>query len=228
MAPPNQLVQWLRRNYPRPQIDPEWLDGCYEWIEGEFHLNPATQLDEIIQHVESQLLQSNLSDSMVAGTGLPTNIPPIDKTMITGPAVLVEIISITDVGQSAFTLQNVRQARIDRADLAGLAGDGDDDEGPIPKYPRSMLRFQLSDGSTVLQAFEYRRLPELELGETPLGYKVRNSFVSLLHWEISMGNHPRFTRPPPRLSITTFVLSFVLWILSALFYRAYCPLVDAH
>ena len=53
--------------------------------------------------------------------------------------------------------------RLERADLAGLAGeegDGQDgeEEGPVPKYPRSLLRFQLTDGSTVLEAIEYRRI----------------------------------------------------------------------
>ena len=87
---------------------------------------------------------------------------------------------MTDIGHSAFALQNVRQARIERADLAGLAGEEDENQdegeetGSVPKYPRSMLRFQLSDGATVLEAIEYRKIPELELGVTPLGYKVRS------------------------------------------------------
>ena len=50
--------------------------------------------------------------------------------------------------------------------------DGGEDDGPIPRYPRSMLQFRISDGSTEIDAIEYRKIPELELGETPLGYKV--------------------------------------------------------
>jgi RecQ-mediated genome instability protein 1 len=114
---------------------------------------------------------------MLAGTGLPPNVSELDNAKLPGPPVLVEIVSMTEIGQSAFNLQNVHQARIERADLAGLAGDEAEDEdpeaGPVPKYPRSMLRFQLSDGSTVLDAIEYRKIPEFELGATPLGYKVR-------------------------------------------------------
>ncbi|OBZ72231.1 RecQ-mediated genome instability protein 1 [Grifola frondosa] len=150
----------------------EWVDGCYSWIENELHLDPATDMDAIINNVDAQLLQSDLTDSMVHGTGLPHNVSEL-STPLRGP-VLVQIVSITEIGHSAFSLQNTRQARIERADLAGLAAEEgeDDDEGPIPKYPRSMLRFQLSDGATILQAIEFRRLPELELGETPLGYKM--------------------------------------------------------
>ncbi|KAI0951277.1 hypothetical protein AcW1_008360 [Taiwanofungus camphoratus] len=172
MAPPPQIAQWLRRTYPKPQVDPEWLEGCYSWIESEFNLNPTTQLDEILRHVDNQLLESDLQDSMITGTGLPQNLADLGNTVLRGP-ILVQITAITEIGHSAFSLQNVRQARLERADMAGLAGgDDDDEEGPIPRYPRSMLRFQLSDGSTILQAIEHRRLPELELGETPLGYKM--------------------------------------------------------
>lgn len=129
-------------------------------------------MDEIIHHVDLQLLQSDLTDSMLAGTGFPPNIAALPDTTIRGP-VLVQIISIAEVGHSAFTLQNVRQARLEREDMAGLARQEDeDDEGPIPSYPRSMLKLHISDGSTTLQAMEYRRLPELVLGETPIGFKV--------------------------------------------------------
>lgn len=123
---------------------------------------------------------------MLPGTGLPPNIAFINNTKLPGPPVLVEIISLTEIGHSAFNLQNVRQARIERADLAGLAEeDGENQEdgeetGPVPKYPRSMLRFQLSDGMTVLEAIEYRRIPELQLGVTPLGYKVSLSMSRYL------------------------------------------------
>lgn len=116
---------------------------------------------------------------MITGTGLPQNLADLGNTVLRGP-ILVQITAITEIGHSAFSLQNVRQARLERADMAGLAGgDDDDEEGPIPRYPRSMLRFQLSDGSTILQAIEHRRLPELELGETPLGYKVSTDHSSL-------------------------------------------------
>ncbi|CCM01393.1 uncharacterized protein FIBRA_03444 [Fibroporia radiculosa] len=171
MAPPIALTQWLQREYPRPQIDPEWLSDCYAWIESQYHFDPATQLDEIIHHVNVQLLESDLSDSMIPGSGLPQNIADVPRTTIRGD-VLVQIISITEIGHSAFTLQNVHQARLEREDMAGLARDEDDDEEGIPSYPRSMLRFQLSDGSTILQAIEFRHLEELVLGETKLGHKM--------------------------------------------------------
>lgn len=140
-------------------------------------------MDAILYNVETQLLQSNLSDSMLAGTGLPQDVAELSNGKIPGPPVLVEVVSMTEIGQSAFNLQNVRQARLERADLAGLAeqndegggegGEEQEEAGRVPKYPRSMLKFELSDGATTLHAIEYRRIPDFELGTTPLGYKVR-------------------------------------------------------
>ncbi|EPQ54219.1 hypothetical protein GLOTRDRAFT_11659, partial [Gloeophyllum trabeum ATCC 11539] len=170
MSVPYQLVQWVQRSYPRPQVHPGWLEQCYEYILENLKLDPSTDLQNIIHNVEAQFLQSDLQDSTVPGTGLPPDIFTYDGMRLQGP-ILVQISAITDIGQSAFSLQNVRQTRLDRADLAGLGQEGDEDEGPIPRYPRSMLRFQLSDGNLSIKAVEYRKLPQLELGETPLGYK---------------------------------------------------------
>lgn len=194
MAPP-QVVRWINQNYARPRVDEvwglllcyprpitrcfqEWLNACCAWIAEELHLNPATQTAEFISNVENQLLESDLRDSMVEGTGLPSNIASQNGTRLGGPPVLVEITAITEIGHSAFNLQNVRQARIERADLAGLAAEEgvEDDEGPVPNYPRTMLRLEISDGTVTLPAIEYRPLSQLKIGETPLGYKVFLNF----------------------------------------------------
>ena len=165
----------LRESQSHDENTQDWLDGCYSWIESELNLDPAKDLDAILYNVETQLLQSNLDSSMLPGTGLPPDVGELHNTKLAGPPVLVEIVSMTEIGQSAFNLQNVRQARIERADLAGLQdedGEVDPETGSVPKYPRSMLRFQLSDGATILDAIEYRRIPEFELGVTQLGYKA--------------------------------------------------------
>lgn len=152
-------------------------------------LGPNT-LPELLTQIELQLLQSDLSASTLPNTGFPPDLPTLDYKRVMGLPVLVEIIAVTDIGHSAFSLQNTRQARLDKADLAGLAaqrrerdgergvGEGEpqgdeEDEGPIPKYPRGMLRFELSDGHTIIKAIEFRKIPELVLGELELGYKVR-------------------------------------------------------
>lgn len=107
----------------------------------------------------------------------------MEKGHIAAPeSTLCQIVSITDVGHSAFSLQNVRQTRIDKADMAGLAvAEGEEEQGgppddgedyAIPPYPRSMLKFELSDGSSIFKAIEYRRISSLQLGVTSLGCKV--------------------------------------------------------
>jgi RecQ-mediated genome instability protein 1 len=117
---------------------------------------------------------------MLPHTGLSANISDLNtiSTTLTGPPVLVEIIRMDDVSTSAFQLDQIRQAREERI-RAGVGNeegkeDGDidvDGEGPMPQYPRGKLRLQLSDGQTVLEAFEYRRINELKL-TTPSGFKV--------------------------------------------------------
>ncbi|KAI0034240.1 hypothetical protein K488DRAFT_46011 [Vararia minispora EC-137] len=177
MPPHPYVLQYLAQNYPKPRVDEEWLESCYEWVLGENNLDPTCNMSEILKKVEEQLLGSDLRDSMQPNTGLARNIVQARKGATGAIPILVQITSVTDIGHSAFSLQSVRQMRIDRADLAGLAEqDGGEDDGPIPKYPRSMLRLELSDGTTTIKAIEYRRIPQLTLDDTPLGYKV-----SLLH-----------------------------------------------
>ncbi|KAG8748093.1 hypothetical protein FRC10_008826 [Ceratobasidium sp. 414] len=167
MAPPPRLLNWFKTTYPRPQINPEWVGACIEYITGELGVDPS-DFETLRSHVEEQFLQSCLTDSALPNTGLPAP----DSHDVRIKNTLCEIVSITEIGHSAFTLKNVRQARIDKEDLAGLAGDLDDGEDySIPKYPRSMLRLEISDGHKTMRAIEYRRIPELELGVTPLGTK---------------------------------------------------------
>ena len=135
--------------------------------------NPFEPLREAFEH---QILSSELADSTVPGTGLPRNVSRMNDVVLDGPHILVQIVALTEIGCSAFQLLQVRRAR-DEFEMGGIIGlDGEEDEidgaQGKPKYPRNMLRFKLSDGHIEADAIEYRSLPELELGETPLGYKM--------------------------------------------------------
>ncbi|KAN0092963.1 hypothetical protein V8E55_003747 [Tylopilus felleus] len=194
-----RIRDWIAHNYQKPAIDQEWVSDCSDWISSELGLDPTRNFDQFIHHVEAQLLQSNLADSTVPGSGIDPllvasnpgparprpstarrtarHAPPQKKTTGATP-LLVEIKSITEIAHSAFNLLNTHQTRLDRADL-GLAHEDnnaelhpDEDEGPVPKFPRGMLRFELSDGLTTFRAIEFRSLPQLELSTTPLGYKM--------------------------------------------------------
>jgi RecQ-mediated genome instability protein 1 len=150
-------------------------------------LSPANAIDlpRILENIEAQYLNSDLRDSTVPSSGLPEQLlTGANAQTLSGNAVLVEIAAITEIGSSAFQLQNVRQMRIDRADLAGMNAergeDGEqeeDEEGPVPRYPRSMLSLELCDGTHTFKAIEFKLIPTLLLGETPLGYKVKNLWL---------------------------------------------------
>lgn len=137
-----------------------------------------TAFQQFVAALKSQLLQSDLKDSMLHGTGLEPGIGTATKAL-RGAPVLVQIVAMTEIGTSAFQLEQTRAAREERmkAGEGNVEGDEEGDvevegEGPMPKYPRGTLRFQLSDGATVFDAMEYRPLPALTLGNTPLGFKV--------------------------------------------------------
>ncbi|KAG8747782.1 hypothetical protein FRC12_013988 [Ceratobasidium sp. 428] len=165
---PQRIVDWLRTTYPRPRVNSEWLDACCEYITSDLGVN-VNNFETLRSHVEEQFLQSNLADSVLPDAGFPAP----DSHDIRIKNMLCEVVAITEIGHSAFSLKNVRQARVDKEDLAGLAGDLEDGEDyTIPKYPRSMLRMEISDGHKTMRAIEYRRIPDLELGVTPLGTKI--------------------------------------------------------
>ncbi|KAI8980179.1 DUF1767-domain-containing protein [Trametes punicea] len=172
--PPFEVVQWLKRTYPRPTVDPEWLEGCYAWIIHELHLRPERDMATILKNVNEQLLQSDFTDSMLAGTGFPQDVFSPQDTVLEGP-VLVEVTEMMEIGHSAYSLLHIYESRAEwrkQAELRAARGERDPGEKPMPKYPRSMLKFQLSDGASLLPAIEFKRLPDIELGETPLGCKV--------------------------------------------------------
>ena len=152
------------------------------------HENNTEQLNEqvLLQH-----LQSDLCDSAMRDTGFPNRIQQMKNGIIgtraSGGSILVQVVAITDIGVSAFTLKNVRQSRLDKADMTGLTKEkdleeegadeaqnlGEDEDATMPSYPRSMLCIHISDGTVTIKAMEAKRIDGLVLGETPLGCKVR-------------------------------------------------------
>ncbi|RXW18567.1 hypothetical protein EST38_g7286 [Candolleomyces aberdarensis] len=122
-------------------------------------------------------------------TGLPLDICDLNKNQVTPDTpTLVEIISLTEIGYSAFQLDQVRKVREERIKAGSdeyEEGEEDADteiegEGPMPKYPRAMLSFMLSDGKTSFKACEYKSLPELSLVSTPLGFKMHLKSVKVV------------------------------------------------
>lgn len=124
--------------------------------------------------------------SDLAAATLPSGLIPeeIHDVYLFPTPTLVQLISITEIGFSAFQLQTVQQQRKDV--LSGVTrirrmddeeadenGEGPiEDDGRLPAYPRGMLRMEVTDGQRCLKALEHKRLAGLTLAETPLGAKV--------------------------------------------------------
>lgn len=128
------------------------------------------------QYIYSDLGLSTLPPAQ--GTSIPpeTGQQIHDGVLFSTPTIL-QIHTVAEIGNSAFQLRTTLEQRrdiISGATHIRRLGDEDVDNditGP-PPYPRSMLAMDVSDGRTALRAIEYRRIPELVLGEAPLGTKV--------------------------------------------------------
>ena len=137
-----------------------------------FLSHPISADPQLEQYLFSDLSLSTLSSA------LPTEAH--DTTLFSRPT-LVQILSITEIGSSAFQLQTVVEQRRDVLEgttrIRRMGEEDSEDEvedGKLPAYPRGMLKLEISDGRRVMKAMEYRRIEELKLGETALGAKVSN------------------------------------------------------
>ncbi|KAJ9125311.1 hypothetical protein QFC22_000268 [Naganishia vaughanmartiniae] len=185
---------------------------CFqEWIQNTVtalaESDPSLDLRGMFFAIQTQLLLSNLAESLLP---YPLNPPPPGKlttlpaepelvhdAVLYGPdkkdACLVQIVSISEVGQSAFQTKNVMEQR--KEALSGVGrirrirdhtepsnsnnangeqppDEEDNEPDDVPPYPRSMLMLDVSDGFRVMRAMEYRRIDALKLGETALGSKM--------------------------------------------------------
>ncbi|KAJ9108962.1 hypothetical protein QFC21_000285 [Naganishia friedmannii] len=182
-----------------------------EWIQNTVvalaEADPSLDLRGMFFAIQTQLLLSNLAESLLPYalnppppgklTTLPAEPELVHDVILFGPdkkdACLVQIISISEVGQSAFQTKNVMEQRrealsgvgrirrirdnIEPLNLNNATGEQQPDEednepDDVPPYPRSMLMLDVSDGYRVMKAMEYRRIDALKLGETALGSKM--------------------------------------------------------
>lgn len=155
--------------------------------------------------IQTQLLLSNLEHSALPQplypipgklTTLPQEPSLVHDVYLYGPekkdSILLQIVSISEVGHSAFQTMNTMELRKEAlsgvgrirrirehmgpAEASNANGDQPDEEDnepdDVPPYPRSMLMLDVSDGFRVMRAMEYKRIDALRLGETALGCKV--------------------------------------------------------
>ncbi|KAL7417288.1 hypothetical protein BDY24DRAFT_377349 [Mrakia frigida] len=187
------ILNNLKHLYPSPQFNNEWLQTTLTSILAQ---SPLLNRQQQIKASHERLLLSDLASSTVEGTGFPPELfadpedPMHQKILFEGvrKGCLVMVVSITEIGSSAFTLQRTlhdrQEARTGVAKIRRLVGEeeaDDDEEGQEgPKYARGTLKLELSDGFRTVRAIEYKRISSLKLGETRLGSKLLIQNVKVL------------------------------------------------
>ncbi|SCV74416.1 BQ2448_8055 [Microbotryum intermedium] len=185
---PPSLAPWFASTYsPTFRFDPEWLDACVEYLVEHFpdcSTKPAT----LIKKVEEQLLASDLATSTLAPSldACALFLPPPNthpQRSLFPHKKLVQIISVDEVAYPALglleTLKDQRARReagedLVQPDLGGASNDvtADPDEAVARSWPRGLVKLGLSDGYTMVQAFEKTLVRGLGLGEVKLGCKL--------------------------------------------------------
>ncbi|KAF8834507.1 hypothetical protein BDN67DRAFT_985270 [Paxillus ammoniavirescens] len=171
---PPTVYHWMDHKYPQTNHRPSKLayyvavtmqaipHPPQEWLSD---ISPSTNLHKSIEHVELQLLQSNLGDSAAPGSGTTragpagqgsteTRSGTTPSKQMTGPAPLIEIRSITD-----------KHNLPSRDAITTATSDN------RSRNPRDVLVFELSNGCTTFSDIESRSLAKLELDIMSLGYK---------------------------------------------------------
>ena len=95
------------RDHPCVSVVQKWTVLTCEDIESEFNLNIKNEPDLFLEELENRILQSQFDEIMEWSTGLPPRLNrPLVHTVFPGPIVL-EITHISELGVSAFTLEEV-------------------------------------------------------------------------------------------------------------------------
>ncbi|POW22499.1 hypothetical protein PSHT_01244 [Puccinia striiformis] len=181
-AVPRAVRNWFKTTYPSVIFNEAWLTQCCEYLQTHFDLTPP----QLIKKIENQLLLSDLSTSTTNEGSPLTDLRNSEteeverqikiKELPPNRGVLVQIQSITEIGHSALSLQNVHSKIMDdvqgRDRVLDLEDpESEDRQAPIV-YPRAMLKLTISDGHHSLPAIEYQKIEGLNLSETPLGCKL--------------------------------------------------------
>ncbi|KIJ05380.1 hypothetical protein PAXINDRAFT_93539, partial [Paxillus involutus ATCC 200175] len=194
------------QNYLKPTIDPKWLSDCCQWISFEHNIS---HFHRFIEHVELQVLRSYLEDSAVPGSGTTrahegrAGWPGINRDPLRDHAVKRNDRTRTphrdSIEPSQASCNLLSDSRIHTTPRQQV----EECEGPVPRFPRGVLMFELSNGCTTFSDIEFRSLAKLESGIMPLGHKVRSAcflcvYAPTLSSLSSLGNYPtpssRFAR----------------------------------
>ncbi|KAJ3513498.1 hypothetical protein NMY22_g15025 [Coprinellus aureogranulatus] len=184
-----QLVDHYETAYTSPRLSRVWLRRAIDDIMDETGM-PFFDYAHVTHALEERIFHSRLEDITVPGTGLrPPTSRILPHGILQGP-ILLEIVHIAEIGVSAFELESVRQERAQikhqrrieqvRRIVTPREDDAIQPRPILPVYPRNRIKIYFTDGFTVLEAVECERLPDIVLGETPMGRKVSLEDVSII------------------------------------------------
>ncbi|WVR09499.1 hypothetical protein IAU60_006567 [Kwoniella sp. DSM 27419] len=161
----------LRRTFPVPEVDPGWVKECAQAL-----IEAGSQAN--IENVQLQYLHSDLAMSTLESRTFPRDGSEIHERILFPKPALLQIHALSEVGNSAFQIQTVREQRSEilsgQSRIRRLDDEAEDEmeDGKVPPYPRSMLRLEVGDGRRIMKAMEYKRIAGLVLGQTSLGCKL--------------------------------------------------------
>lgn len=147
------------------QVPDEWLTECIQWVRSENTNQNINSSQNVPEKVYEQWLYCDLTE--LATCCLPFGLQQKKATTITGHFAL-QVNQIRDVGQAAYAqLLKIQGAETANSDVSA---ENSYQPGWEPK-PTRMLVLQLTDGTSVVQAMEYRLIPRLNANLKP-GSKI--------------------------------------------------------
>ncbi|WVF67584.1 hypothetical protein IAT40_002342 [Kwoniella sp. CBS 6097] len=168
MTEMRSITSFLKRTYPVPEVDPTWVTQCVAAL-------AASGTPTTLEELHLQYLHSDLAISTLESRTFPPG--ELHNSILFSRPTLLQIHSISEVGNSAFQIQTTMEQRSEV--LSGQSRirriDDEEDEvedGKVPPYPRGMLKLEVGDGRRILKAMEYKKIGDLTLGQTSLGCKL--------------------------------------------------------
>ncbi|TEB18725.1 hypothetical protein FA13DRAFT_1719542 [Coprinellus micaceus] len=188
----SKILRNARINFSHPKLSKPWLSQQLENIIDTAGF-PYFDYTYCSGALNDAILNASFREIAEIGTsGLSNHLQHrTPQSLLVGPIVL-EIVHIIEVGRNTFEVEEVHQTRCNiqweyrRSIMQSVTQSNPalrllpPHYSTLPPYPRDRLKVFLSDGFLELEALETQRLPNLTLGRTPMGTKVRLTNVPIL------------------------------------------------
>ncbi|ORX80284.1 hypothetical protein K493DRAFT_412172 [Basidiobolus meristosporus CBS 931.73] len=154
------------------RVQPNWLkDKCLHIQNQHRHITEQ----QLIDFLREEYLNADFRTGRIVPPAFPSNIEGVHQVTIFQQPAILQILDIIDVGVSAQHLLDATLRHND-PDRSRILAEEEKNEG---KFPRSMLKFTLTDGIQETFAMEYRALNNVDIF-LPLGSKILVNNVKVL------------------------------------------------